>query len=311
VTEHVVAIVNPRASSGACGRRWPKLEIELRKHWPEAEVWLTEAPRHATVLARTALERGASLVIAIGGDGTNNEVLGGFVDPNTGRNDFPEAALGVVAAGTGGDFQRMFGPLDPAAQIGRLARAPVRTIDYGWARFTDHDGEIRHRPFLNVASVGVSGVVVRNVARSRRPLGVTLAYVDGALRAIARWTNVPVRMRIAGEPERELALTLLCVGNGQFFGGGMWACPGASLESGRLEAVLLDGFTRGGLIGALARSFRGRHIGYRGITSQAITAVELDPVGDIEVLIDVDGEGPGRLPARFEVFPSGLRVRVA
>jgi diacylglycerol kinase (ATP) len=311
VTEHVVAIVNPRASSGACGRRWPKWETELRRHWPEAEVWLTEAPRHATVLARTALERGASLVIGVGGDGTNNEVLCGFVDPESGRNDFPEATLGVVAAGTGGDFQRMFGPLDPPAQIGRLAKAPVRTIDYGWARFTDHEGVVRRRPFLNVASVGVSGVVVRNVARSRRPLGVTLAYVQGALQAIARWSNVPVRMRVVGEQERELALTLLCIGNGQYFGGGMWACPSAKLESGRLEAVLLDGFSRGGLLGALARSFRGRHIGYRGIASKSIQAIELEPVDGVEVLIDVDGEQPGRLPARFEVFPAGLRVRVA
>lgn len=311
MSEHVVAIVNPRASSGACGRRWPKLEPGLRKHWPEAEVWLTEAPRHASVLARTALERGASMVISVGGDGTTNEVLAGFVDPDSGRNQFPEAVLGMVAAGTGGDFQRMFGSLDPARQIVRLAGAPIKTIDYGWAHFTDHEGELRRRAFLNVASVGVSGVVVRNVARSRRPLGATLAYVDGALRAIAHWTNVPVRMTIVGQPERELNLTLLCIGNGQFFGGGMWACPSAQLESGRLEAVLLDGLSRGGLVGALARSFRGRHIGYRGITSQPIHGVSLDPVDGVEVLIDVDGEQPGRLPARFEVFGSALRVRVA
>ncbi|MFV8752278.1 diacylglycerol/lipid kinase family protein [Nannocystaceae bacterium ST9] len=311
MSEHVVAIVNPRASNGACGRRWPKLEPELRKHWPEVEVWLTEAPRHATVLARTALERGASLVIGVGGDGTNNEVLGGFVDPETGRNDFPEAALGIVAAGTGGDFQRMFGPLDAAAQIVRLAGAPVRTIDYGLARFTDDEGRPRMRPFLNIASVGVSGVVVRNVSASRRPFGPTLAYVDGALRAIASWRNVPVRVRIDDGPARELALTLLCIGNGQYFGGGMWACPSAGLESGKLEALLCDDLTRMALVGALARSFRGRHVGRPGITSQAVSTIEIEPIGDVEVLIDVDGEQPGRLPARFEVFPQALRVRVA
>ncbi len=283
----------------------------MRKHWPEVEVWLTDTPRHATVLTRTALERGAAMVISIGGDGTTNEVLCGFVDPLTGRNEFPEAVLGVVAAGTGGDFQRMFGPLDPAAQIARLAAASVRTIDYGWARFTDGEGQTRHRPFINIASVGVSGVVVRNVSQSRRPLGATLAYIDGALRTIANWTNVPVRMRVAGESERELALTLLCIGNGQYFGGGMWACPNAALDSGRLEAVLCEGLTRGALVGALARSFRGRHIGRPGIGRRAIEWIELDPVGDIEVLIDVDGEQPGRLPARFELFAAALRIRVA
>lgn len=311
MAEHVVVIVNPRASSGACGRRWPKLEPVLRRHWPDAEVWQTEAPRHASELARRALERGATMVIGVGGDGTNNEVLGGFIDAETGRNEFPEAVLGVVAAGTGGDFQRMFGTLDPAAQIERLAGAKVQQIDYGMARFVDHEGVVRRRAFLNIASVGVSGVVVRNVARSRRPLGVTLAYVDGAIRAIANWTNLPVRVRVEGEPDRELPLTLLVLGNGQYFGGGMWACPKASLSSGKLDAVLLEGLSRFALLGALARCFSGRHLGRPGIHNWPVRAIEIEPVGDNEVLLDVDGEQPGRLPARFEIVPGGLRVRVA
>jgi YegS/Rv2252/BmrU family lipid kinase len=311
VPEQVVAIVNPRASSGACGKRWPKLEPILRKHWPDAEVWLTEAPGHATVLARTALERGASLVIGVGGDGTNNEVLNGFIDVEAGRNEFPDAVLGIVAAGTGGDFQRMFGPLEPAAQLARLAAAQPRLVDFGLARFVDHAGEVRRRAFLNIASVGVSGVVVRNVSRSSRPLGLTLAYVDGALRAIANWRNLAVRMQVDGEAARELPLTLLVLGNGQYFGGGMWACPKASLTSGMLDAVLLEDLTRLALLGALARCFAGRHLGRPGIHNRTLAGVELTPVGEHEVLLDVDGEQPGRLPARFEIVPAALRVRVA
>ena len=93
--------------------------------WPELGVRMTEAREHATELSRLALEDGAEMVISVGGDGTNNEVLGGFVDAE-GRNRFPEAALGIVASGTGGDFQRMWGPLDPTEQVDRMARATLR-----------------------------------------------------------------------------------------------------------------------------------------------------------------------------------------
>lgn len=310
-SEHVVAIVNPHACNGAGGRRWPKLEPALRRHWPELEVWMTEASEHATVLAHTALERGATMIISVGGDGTNNEVLAGFLDPETGRNRFPDAVLGVIASGTGGDFQRMFGPLKPLAQVERLAAAKVRTVDYGLARFVDHQGRERLRPFLNMASVGISGLVDRYVAESSRTFGNTMAYLRAALRAISAWSNVKVRMRTSDGRDEELELTLLCLGNGQYFGAGMHACPSAQVDSGTLECVLLQGFSKGKLVGALARSFSGRHIGYHGIASQPVEWVELEPLDDAEVLLDLDGEQPGRLPARFELVPAGLELRLA
>lgn len=310
MSDAVVAIVNPQASNGAGGRRWPGIEAQLRQHWPELEAQLTQAPEHATALAREALERGAKLVIAVGGDGTNNEVLAGFLD-DTGTNRFPEAVLGVVANGTGGDFQRHFGASSLRRQVEGLAAAPVQTIDYGVAHFTDDAGRRRTRPFLNMVSVGISADVVAQVNGSSRPLGSTVAYVGAALRAISRWQNRPVSLRLDDGPARELALTLLCVGNGRYFGAGMMACPSAQVDSGSLQTVLLEGFSRWGVVGALGRSFRGRHIGFRGICERAADSVELEPVDDAEVRIEVDGEQPGRLPARFELRRAALRLRIA
>nr|WP_255216147.1 diacylglycerol kinase family protein [Pseudenhygromyxa sp. WMMC2535] len=309
--EHAVAIVNPRASNGAGGKRWPKIEAALRGTWPELEVRMTEAPGHASALAREVLGAGAQLVVSVGGDGTNNEVFGGFLDPKTGRNAFPEAALGVVANGTGGDFQRMFGSLPPLRQVERMAAAPLRQVDYGLARFVDHQGIARTRPFLNMVSVGISGLVDAIVNQSGRPLGSTAAYLSAALKAISRWRNLPVRLQIDDQPARELELTLLCLGNGQFFGAGMWACPTAAITDGELEAVLLEAFSRKQLVGALGRSFKGRHIGYRGIATQPARRVVIEALDDAEVLIDLDGEQPGRLPASFEVIEAGLRLCLA
>lgn len=307
----VVAIVNPRASNGAASRRWPAVQAALRRHWPNLAVRQTEAPEHATQLTREVLEDGAEMVISVGGDGTNNEVLGGFVDAK-GRNRFPEAILGVIASGTGGDFQRMWGPLEPHRQVDRLARAPVRTIDYGLARFTGHEGQQVIRPFLNIASVGISGLVDRYVNSGGRMFGNTVAYVAASLKGIVAYENRRVVLTFEDGDPRELDLSLLVIGNGQYFGAGMWACPEAELDDGAFDTILLPGFRKPDIVKVLAKVFAGKHLDFPGLESGRAKKISLRPaLPGTEVLLDIDGEQPGRLPATFEVVPQSLRLRIA
>ena len=169
-TLKAVAIVNPMAQGGRAGERWPTIEAALRVHFPALQSRLTEARGHATKLSRRALEDGAELIISVGGDGTNNEVLSGFID-DAGSNRFPDASLGLIAAGTGGDFQRMFGSSRIEKQVRRLVESPPREVDYGIARFLDHEGNECLRPFLNVSSVGISGQVAHLVNQSDKRFG--------------------------------------------------------------------------------------------------------------------------------------------
>ncbi len=283
----------------------------MRQHWPELGVRITEAPEHATELTRRALEDGAEMIVSVGGDGTNNEVLGGFCDTK-GKNRFPEAVLGVVASGTGGDFQRMFGVREPDAQVERLRRAPIRRIDYGVARFVDHMGREVTRPFLNIASVGISGLVDRYVNEAGRALGNTATYVWASLKGIVTYENRRVRLRYASGDSREVDLSLLVIGNGQYFGAGMWACPEAELDDGQLDTILLPGFTKFEVVKVLGKVFKGKHLGHPGLEVGRTTRVELEPVlPGTEILLDIDGEQPGRLPASFELVEGGLRLRVA
>jgi diacylglycerol kinase (ATP) len=310
----IVAIVNPAAGGGRAKRRWLASESRMRERWPGLHIEPTVGPGHATVLARRALEDGVGLVVAVGGDGTANEVLCGFMDGD-GRNRFPTAELGLLGGGTGGDFLRQLGSPPWTAQLDALDH-PARAIDYGLMRFGGHDGATRVRPFLNAASAGLTGHVVARVLRagraSRLLLGRKGIYLWNSVLEILAYRSRAVEVQVDGAEPHRLQLSLAAVTNGQFFGGGMWVAPMAALDDGRLELLYTGDISTVRLLGLLPKIFRGGHVGHPKIVARGIRRVHLRPLveGD-EVLVELDGEQPGRLPAELWIVPHGLRVRVA
>lgn len=310
-TGGVLAIVNPASSHGRTLRRWPELRQALVAALGDVEVRTTDGPGHATLLARRGLEAGARLVVSIGGDGTNCEVLGGFVD-DAGRNRFPDAELGLLHSGTGGDFLRHLGRRSPADAIAALASSPGVRIDYGVASFVDTHGHPTCRPFLNVASAGLSGLVDDYVRRPNRWLGSAGTYVWGSLRGLLAYAARPVQITVDGGEPVTMPLLLAVMANGQYFGGGMWIAPSARCDDGVLDILYTPGRSRLGTAGLLTKVFRGAHVDVDAVTSMRGRVVELRPVHDDDVvLLDLDGEQPGRLPARVHVEPGALLVRAA
>ena len=186
------------------------------------------------------------------------------------------------------------------------------TVDYGIIRFVDHHGHPTVRPFLNEASVGISGFVDYQVGRSNKVLGPTGTYVLGALRAIGTYRNHPVRISVDGKPTRILDLTIAVMANGQYFGGGMQVAPRASCHDGALDVICAHGLSRLSMVRLMARLFGGTHLGRPGVSYERASRVTIDPLRDDDVvLIDVDGEQPGRLPVEVEIVPGGVRLMPA
>ena len=295
-------------------RRWRNTEQQLRERWPGLRIEHTDGHGHATRLARVALESGASVVIAVGGDGTANEVLAGFMD-DEGQSRFPHAELGLLGGGTGGDFLRQLGSPPWDAQLAALEH-PGRAIDYGLMRFVDPQGHVRVRPFLNAATAGVTGHIVARVLRSgrvsRRLLGRKGIYLWNSVLEILAFRARTVQLEVEGAEPQSLALALAAITNGQFFGGGMWIAPMARVDDGRLELLYTGDVSTGTLLGLLGKIFKGRHVGHPKVLAQGIRRVRLRPrtEGDV-VLVEMDGEQPGRLPAEIWIVPGGVRVRVA
>lgn len=311
----VTLLVNPRAGAGRARAVGPRVERAFARLGVRAELVWTSGPSEATELVRAALRRGTPGVAVVGGDGTLSEAANGFFE--AGRAIDARAWLAPISAGTGGDFRKTLGSANWGwyarsieATVERIWRAPVRRIDVGHLRYVSHGGEPRERVFLNIASFGVGGLVDRLVNDAPKWTGGRAAFLLGTARALLRYRPQRVRVRLDDGEPREATITNVAVANGRFFGGGMKVAPEASLDDGRFDVVTMHAMDLGRALRTALRIYRGTHVGQPGVEMHRAEVVEAEPIDPTEaVLLDVDGEAPGRLPARFCMLPSALPIR--
>jgi YegS/Rv2252/BmrU family lipid kinase len=312
---NTVVVVNPKSQNGALGRRWPELSRVLHREMGAFESMMTQGPGDATRLAREALSGGADVVVAVGGDGTIHEVVNGFFDAEE-RPVRPGAALGIIPFGTGGDFRKTVKLPKELEDAGRLiARGRRKTIDVGSLRY--RAGGVRgaesRRLFINIASFGIGGLVDQIVNGSSKALGGRVAFLMGTARAALRYRNQRVRLVFDGDEEQFLEVTInnVAVANGQYFGGGMHIAPRAELDDGQFDVVTLGDLSPMDFLRDGHRVYRGAHLDMDKISWRRARRVDARPIDASEnVLLDVDGEALGALPASFTVLPRAIDLIV-
>lgn len=309
-TQSTVVILNPQAGGGRAGRRWPAMRRVLDATVGSYAVHRTQQPQDATRLTRSALQRGAGRIIAIGGDGTLNEAANGFFDDGVSLH--PQALLAPISCGTGSDFRRSVGgPVSPTAALHALLQHRVRSVDVGLLQYTTAGGRRATRVFVNIASFGMGGAVDRVVQTmpGKAYLGGRAAYFYAILHTLALYRNRPVTLHVDGDRVFSGPVRNVAVANGRCFGGGLPIAPDASLDDGTLNVVVLGDLSRRALLRHARRFYTGTHYDLDGVDTfrgQHITAA---PLSDAPVLIDMDGEPMGRLPASFSIRPSALRIQ--
>lgn len=312
----LVLLVNPRAGSGRARDVLPAIEAALRARGTPFRTVLTGAPREATRLAREALVAGAPGIAVVGGDGTLSEAAGGFFT-ETGEPLAKGAYLAPISAGTGGDFRKSIGSRNVSRRgdgvgdlVDRMLAAKPRPIDAGWLEHVDDEGRPARRAFLNIASFGMGGMVDRLVNDGPKWIGGAGAFFVGGLRALARYQPMAVRLRLDDGPPRETRVLNLMVANGQFFGGGMHAAPRAVIDDGLFDVVGMENMTKADAIVGTPALYNGKLLEERKVTFARASRVHAEPVVPTDrVLLDVDGEAPGRLPATFEMRAGAFQLR--
>ena len=310
MTERFLLVVNPRAGAGRAKKRIPALEEALREGRAEFETVQTTGPGDATRIVRDAIAAGLAGVAVVGGDGTLNEAVNGFFQAD-GTPVKTDAWLGALPCGTGGDFRKTVGiSNEPAAMVTRMLWAKPRPIDVGWLEFHDDEGAQVSRAFVNIASFGVGGLVDKLVNDGPKWMGGKPAFLLGAVRAIARYQKRRVRITVDGGEARETDILNVAVANGQFFGGGMHIAPEAEIDDGLFDVVGLENLSLQDVAALAPHLYRGTLLGRPGVTHVRGARVVAEPADYLgPILLDVDGEAPGALPATFTVRPGAIRLR--
>jgi YegS/Rv2252/BmrU family lipid kinase len=300
-------VVNPQSANGQTGKRWPEISAQVSKVIGEFGHAFTSGPMEAPGLAMKAIHEGYECIAAVGGDGTVNEVVNGFFE--NGRVINPAAALAVLPRGTGGDFRRAFGwELDLASAIERLKTDETKPFDVGRIDFAGHSDGKGFRYFANIASFGVSGQVDHEVNRSSKLLGGKLSFMIGSVKALMKYKDRKVRLAVDGAAVETVEVTTLAVANGRYFGGGMMVCPEADTTDGLFDVTIWTGYTLSDFALKSKAIYDGSHVKFKG--TRTLRCRELVAESDEEVLIDVDGEQPGKLPCKVTILPSAIRLKV-
>jgi diacylglycerol kinase (ATP) len=257
-------------------------------------VLLSERPGDLVELAREAAVR-HELVVAVGGDGTVNEVVNGLVDSS--------AELAVLPAGTGQDFGRTYGipaRFDDAVRV--VVGGATTTIDIGRATFAG--GE---RYFANVGSVGMSGAVAKRANSMSKALGGRVTFYYALTREFLAWRNTEVTVTFDGG-ERRGRMHDVIVANGRWHAGGMKLAPDARSDDGLFDVVVVGDVTKLDFATTSPKLYTGRHIGHPRIEVVRTATLAVDAARPLPV--ELEGEPVGTTPARFEIVPRALRVRV-
>lgn len=294
-------IVNPASGGGRTQGRWPALEAAIRRKGLDPEAVFTEHRGHGYDLAKTAIEGGRETVIAVGGDGTVNEVANAILDARAGDR----VRVGTIAMGTGKDVGKCLGMARPVQAIRAIVAGAERRIDAGRVDSHDEHGAPMTRHFLLEASAGWIPEISRSVPRWLKLLGDTAPYTIVTFVKMAGPMNRDFEVSVDGQAFHG-RYNSITVHNMEMWGGDLVAAPGALPDDGLLDVI------RWGPLGRLTtiRAIRGQqqggtHLAIEGIDHHEARTVELS--SPKRSALDLDGEHGGYLPARISVVPAALR----
>ena len=308
-----LVIVNPKSASGSTREKWAGVAADLRAHFGPFAVAFTKSQGDGTAIAERAAKSGRRFIIACGGDGTINEVVNGIM------NSGEDVELGIFPSGTGGDFRRSLDIPDGDRNAAAALRDGVtKRIDVGHVTFHDHEGQEISRYFVNVSSAGLAAEVIKRVKSAKvfdwlpiDKLRGKANFAASTLQEIVNLEGTTLRVRFDDGDEHQLRTIAFCVANARYFGGGMMIAPDARLNDGLLDVVNISDLTTARIVLKAPALYRGTLASLDEVKMTTARRIEVSPADPSEeILIETDGELPGRLPAVYEIIPDALRVRV-
>lgn len=294
----ITIILNPTSGRGTGAQNKAELKQLLTvtakaasSRWNVVE---TQAKGQGSALARQAVEDGAEIVVAAGGDGTLNEVVNGLMEAGAGSKG---VTLGLLPMGTGNDFGRCIG-------LGTDLKLAVDTLFNGKPQFVDV-GQAHGRWFVNIAGCGFDAIVAERANRGFPLLRGTSAYLAAIAHSLLHLKPANLTLTLDGETRRIRAL-MCSVANATSYGGGMKVAPDARIDDGLFDICLLAEAGRLEFVRAFPRVFKGTHVTHPKVTMLRAHTVHIESDPPLPLLID--GEVMGTTPVTFTLSPRAVQV---
>ena len=240
--------------------------------------------------------------LAVGGDGSVNDVLNGIMTIPRPADDL--VTLAPIPLGTGNDWARSLGmPRDPAGIAATIAAEDTFLHDVGLLEFApDASGRAARHWFINIAGAGFDSYVI---ARLPAQIPTRFAYLRGALGGLVRYRAARFRI-VADSGAVEERLLLAFVANGQYCGNGMHVAPQARLDDGRFEVIAIRGVGLLKALSKLGKLYRGELRGDPLLWEAHGARVRIET--DTSEAVQADGQVVGQTPVEMSVRPVALRA---
>jgi YegS/Rv2252/BmrU family lipid kinase len=306
MAEKWLVIVNPNAGRKRGEKDWSQISGLLSLHDIDYNVVFTERKRHAIELTQRAINEGFRKIVAVGGDGTMNEVVNGVFLQETCPTNL--ITLGIITVGTGNDWGRMFGiPGDYEGAVRLISDGVTCLSDAGVVEYNTDQGRDK-RYFINIAGLGFDALVVRRTnAQKEKGKNSKAIYFYNLLSSLLLYRHTHTDVVIDGRLITNQTFTI-SLGIGRYSGGGMRQTPNAIHDDGLFDITIIKRMRKGEVIRSLKKLYDGTildhpktegHIG-RNIIINSQPAIHLE----------ADGESLGYSPIEFNIVPTAVNVIV-
>ncbi|MGA3206665.1 MAG: diacylglycerol kinase family protein [Syntrophales bacterium] len=304
-SKRIVFIVNPHAGNGYTGRQWPRIHAMARDRLGYFTSYLTARPGDAARIAKMEIIEGAELIICVGGDGTLNEVVNGFMDESGPiRND---TLLGFVPNGTGCDFIKTVPiPAGIEQSLDTIKEGYIKIIDVGRLQHRNDHGLPVTRYFHNIVSFGLGGEVDERINKSSKAFGPFISFIWATVISIFLYGKKNIRIQIDNSYDRHVIAWNIAVANGQYHGGGMHVAPDAVIDDGLFHITVIGNLSLGEVFRHLPKLYNGRIKDIKDVS--ILTGKTISASSEERVLVDCDGEQPCCLPIVADIMPAALRM---